>query len=155
MFPSRRALLKSAGLFACAVAASPLGAKAAHARTAAPRADLGIAAGMRFGASQVERVGDPEFGAVPIRLVDPDGRGFRVDVLRHDPEAPGVARGGSLSVYVVNSGGGARTTEEEHGLAAIAIAAHLAAREAAGAAVPRLLTLTERAARREKLLARA
>jgi hypothetical protein len=85
-----------------------------------------------------------ELGALPVRLRDQAGRSFGVDLLRHDPTTPGIARAGSLAAYLSNDGGGMLATEEEHGLAAMAIAAHLAAREAAGARLPCLSTLRER-----------
>ena len=69
---------------------------------------------------------------------------FTVDVLRHDPASPGVARAGSLAVYM-KVGHGRQVTHEAHGLAAMALASTLAQREAAGAPVPALLTLEERA----------
>ena len=43
-----------------------------------------------------------------------------------------------------NRGRGVTATVEEHGLAAMALAAHLAHREAAGATLPSLPTLNER-----------
>jgi hypothetical protein len=48
-----------------------------------------------------------------------------------------------------NNGGGSLATREEHGLAAMALAAHLDGRERAGEPMPPLFTLAERAERRQ------
>ena len=77
-------------------------------------------------------------------LADADGRTFTVEVMRFDPRVPGVARAGSLAVYVSNGGGGAIATDEEHGLGAMALAAEIAKREAAGMHVPELATMSDR-----------
>jgi hypothetical protein len=139
-------------LLAGAAATVSLAPDKAKAARRAPRADasaaLGVVPGMRFAASTVRGVGPLALGAIPVRLVDADGRPFTLEILRHDPVTPGVARGGSLGVYVCNDGDGALTTDEPHGLAALAIARQLEEREAAGAEVPSLLTLRERAGRR-------
>jgi hypothetical protein len=100
--------------------------------------------GMRFSTCEVTAVGDLEHGTIPIAFVDPQGQTFVVDVLRHDPALPGVARAGSLGVYI-KVGRGQRATDEAHGLAAMALARELAFRQENGARVPALLTLTERA----------
>jgi hypothetical protein len=115
---------------------------------------VGFDAGARFATCVVTSVGPTELGALPVRLEDKDGRSFQVDLLRHDPATPGVARAGSLDAFVCNDGAGVRTTEEEHGLAAMAIAAHLAALESSGARLPSLLTLRERAELRTRPRAR-
>jgi len=117
--------------------------------------DAGIETGDRFASCVVTGLGPTAMGAIPIRLRDPRGRSFTVDLLRHDPETPGVARAGSLDAFVSNDGDGISATEEEHGLAAMAIAARLSAREAAGAVAPPLLTLRERAELRRRARARA
>ena len=151
MLPSRRQVLAVMG-----VATSVFAARRAHRQEAAParpaptesRNDAATPAvlrpGMRFFTSTVAAVGASEFGAIPITLVDTRGESFRVDVLRHDPAAPGVARAGSLSVYMCNNGGGSARTHEDHGIAAMEIAAHLARCEAAGMRPPSLLTLAQR-----------
>jgi hypothetical protein len=84
---------------------------------------------------------------MPVLLRAPDGSQFGVDILRHDMRSPGVARGGQLAVYLNNGGKGAKASEEEHGLGAMALAGWLARRESAGRPVPALLTLTQRAPR--------
>lgn len=109
-----------------------------------PFADL---TGVQFAQCTVKEVGRVEEGTVPVTFADSQGKSFIVDVLRHDPGSPGVARAGSLAVYM-KVGRTRRPTREEHGLAAMALAAELAGRESAGAPVPRLLTLNERAALR-------
>ena len=109
-----------------------------------PFADL---EGARFAQCTVTRVGPVEEGSIPVTFVDSQGESFIVDVLRHDPVSPGVARAGSLAVYM-KVGRTRRPTREPHGLAAMALAVELAGREAAGEPVPGLLTLSERAALR-------
>ena len=100
--------------------------------------------GTRVGRCRIVRVSPVVEGGVPVELAAPNGRTFHVDVLRHDAATPGVARAGSLAVYVRNGGKGETATDEEQGLGAIALAALLAHREADGRPVPRLLTLRER-----------
>jgi hypothetical protein len=112
-------------------------------RTDRPFADL---KGAQFASSTVKSVGAVEDGSIPVTLVDAQGHSFVVEVLRHDPSSPpSVARAGSLAVYM-KVGRGQRVTREEHGLATMALAAELARREALGAPVPSLASLTERAA---------
>jgi hypothetical protein len=84
-------------------------------------------------------------GGVTVTLRARDGSTFHVDVLEHDAAAPGVARAGSLAVYVENGGAGGTATDEEQGLGAMALARVLARREAAGMRVPVLLTIRQRA----------
>jgi hypothetical protein len=152
MLRSRRDVLL--GLTATAAALTVRPAKAGTAREGARRAlstgkfPLGIAPGDRFGKAIVTRVGAVLHGAIGVRLIDSTGGSFTVDLLRRDPETPGVAQAGSLDAFVMNDGGGVLATNEEHGVAAMAIAQHLADREAAGAPAPSLLTLRERAEER-------
>jgi hypothetical protein len=101
--------------------------------------------GARFGSCTVTDVAAVEHGSIPVTLIDSQGGSFAVDILRHDSASPGIARAGSLAVYL-KVGQGQQATREEHGLAAMSLAAHLERREAAGAPAPSLLTLHERAA---------
>jgi hypothetical protein len=102
-----------------------------------------LAPGMRFGRCTLVAVGPVEAGGVPLTLRASDGTTFGVDVLRHDPACPGVARAGALSVYMRNGGTGRTSTHEEHGLAAMAVARLLADRPLGREPAP-LLTLRER-----------
>ena len=95
----------------------------------------------------VVQVHPVKLGAVPVVLAGADGVPFQVDVLRREPSSAAVGRSRSLAVYVVNGGGGAQPTHEDHGLAAMALAGYLADRERAGAPVPRLLTHGQRTMR--------
>jgi hypothetical protein len=127
--------------------AAPGNANREPQRGSAP-ADQGYFAdleGRPFATCTLKVVGDVEHGTVPVQFVDGQGQSFTVDVLRHDPSSPGVARAGSLGVYM-KVGRGQRATREDHGLAAMALAAELARRELEGRRVPTLLTLSERAA---------
>jgi hypothetical protein len=147
MLRSRREVMMA--LVAGAATTLTLAQRSAEAGT--PRAtEVGIGPGMRFGGSTVRGVGPALLGAIPVRLVDGAGRPFTVDLLRHDPRTPGVARGGTLGVYLSNDGDGALATDEAHGLAAMAIARHLGEREAGGSPVPSLASLRERAQRRSR-----
>jgi hypothetical protein len=81
-------------------------------------------------------------GDVPVVLATTSGERFRVDVLRRDDAAPGVAHTAALSLYLCNQGGGRQATREEHGLGVMALARALED----GSGTPRLplLTLRER-----------
>jgi hypothetical protein len=105
---------------------------------------LKIAEGATFAGCTVVHVGRADNGAIPITLETATGERGGVDVMRHDASVPGVARAGSLEVYVWNHGNGATPTNEEIGLGAMALAAHLATREARGETMPELKTITER-----------
>lgn len=103
--------------------------------------------GTRIDRWVVAKVHAVTLGAVPVALAGEDGVAFQVDVLRRDQRSAAVGASPSLAVYVVNGGGGTQRTHEDHGLAAMALAAHLAEREQAGASVPKLLTHAQRTAR--------
>jgi hypothetical protein len=92
-----------------------------------------------------------EDGSVSVRLADSAGRPFDIELLGYDARTPGVARAGSLGVYLNNKGRGSTATVEEHGLAAMALARHLTRREASGARLPVLPTLAERSRRGDKV----
>jgi len=103
-----------------------------------------LPAGTPLGPCKLSRVLQVERGSLPVVLEDPRGQTFVVEVHRHDPRAPGVARAGSLDVYLRNGGDGATRTDESHGLGAMALADLLAARERAGRPVPRLSSIVAR-----------
>jgi hypothetical protein len=104
-----------------------------------------LAPGTRLGSCSVIRVGAVFEGAAPVTLGAPDGSTFAVEVLRHDPAAPGIAKAGSLDVFLNNRGSGKTPSVEQHGLGAMALARWLAQRESSGHPVPDLLTLPQRA----------
>jgi hypothetical protein len=106
-----------------------------------------IAQGATFAGCTVVHVGHANNGAIPVTLESATGQRGGVDIMRHDPDVPGLARAGSLEVYVWNHGNGSLPTDEEIGLGAMALATHLATREARGEAMPELKTITERGAR--------
>jgi hypothetical protein len=155
MLRSRREVLGGFVLAATGLLLAGPSANTAHAAAPASRAsqspragadaNVGIEVGALFASSVVTSVGPVAMGGLPVRLQDRRGSSFTVDLLRHDPETPGVARAGSLDAFVSNDGDGVSATDEGHGLAAMAIAAHLAARESSGTRPPLLLTLRERA----------
>jgi hypothetical protein len=145
---SRRGFLTALGA-AAGAAAFISRIPVARARSVGGDALLGdLAPGTRLDAWRVVAVHRPTAGAIPVILEGPDGERFQVDVMRRDPAGPdGVAVTPSLSLSLANRGDGRTATPESHGLGARALAEALARREAAGARVPRLLTLAERMAR--------
>ena len=125
---NRRQLLGAAAAAAAAVLVAP--AFAAGRPAAGPAVRL--APGMPLGPCRLVRELPLHEGSMPFELVDAAGGRFVVEVHRHDPGAPGIARAGSLSVYLRNGGTGATPTREDHGLGAMALAAELARLEATG-----------------------
>jgi len=100
--------------------------------------------GSRVGRATVVAIYPVTLGGIPV-VLEVAGERFQVDVLRRDASGPNpVASTPSLALFLSNKGDGARDTAEEHGLAVMALAAHLAACDAAGAPVPELLSLNER-----------
>lgn len=103
--------------------------------------------GSRLGRWTVVAIHAVTLGGIPVVLEDAGGLRFQVDVLGRDrsPDAPAaVADTEHLSVYLCNLREGPERTDEERGLGAMALAAHLEERERAGAAIPALVTLRER-----------
>lgn len=143
MRQTRREVLFGIG---AAISGALIARRAGAAVSGPSAAALPLAAGTKVGACSVIAVEPVREGAIPVRMTDSQGQTFVVEVMRFDPAAPGVARAGSLAVYLRNGGNGAKATNEEHGLAAMALARVLAAREAAGATVPRLASVRERSA---------
>jgi len=145
----RRGFLGGVGAAAAVVGAAPLlGGKAGAGALdlGSPLALAGVGAGARLGTCTVESVARSADGAISVRLTGADGRRFELELLGHDARTPGVATAGSLEVYVHNHGRGDTATDEEHGLAAMALARHLTAFQVAGGSLPIAPTLAERAA---------
>jgi hypothetical protein len=141
----RRELLGTVGVAAVAVGAfRTLGKVGVGAHPEHLLAGAGVGPRARFGTCQVVHVERTPDGAVAVQLADGAGQRFELELLGHDPRAPGVARAGSLGVYMNNRGEGTTPTIEEHGLAAMHLAHHLARREASGAMLPVLPALLER-----------
>lgn len=129
------------GVLGSSAAAAPLLARAA---SAAPkvasdldRADALIRPlreGARLGRWTIARVAPLQRGAVTLTLAGDDGRAFRLEILARDP-SPLAPRPPALTerfaVHVCNGGDGWLPTEEEQGLAAMALAPVLAANERA------------------------
>ena len=106
----------------------------------------GLRGGTRLGPYVVEAVHGLLLGAIPVVLRGADQERFQLDVLRRGTTS-GVGNSAGLSVFLVNKGNGSQRSVNDHGLAAVALAALLAKREAAGAEAPAaLLTLEQRAA---------
>lgn len=143
----RRGFLGGVGAAATAVGAASL-LRGTAGGAALALADLpGVVPGAAFGTCSVLGSAREADGAITVQLAGSDGRRFELEVLGHDARTPGVARAGSLAVYVKNRGRGDTATDEEHGLSAMALARHLAEHEAAGAPLPAVPTLAERAMR--------
>jgi hypothetical protein len=134
----------AAGALATGLEAGTTSAADAAETPANPLAAAGVRPGVKFGTCEVLGVARTDDGAIGVSLSGADGRRFELEVLGHDARTPGVAHGGSLAVYVNNRGRGDTRTDEEHGLAAMALAAHLGRRETEGVALPVLPTLAER-----------
>jgi hypothetical protein len=146
---TRREAVLGLGAAGAAVAlvsvVSPLDASSAQqvARASATRT-TDVPPGTKLHESTLVRVLDERDGALPIVLADRHGTEFEIEVMRFDASTPGVARAGSLAVYMNNGGNGDTATHEEHGLAAMALGAEIARREARGEAVAKLASLRER-----------
>ena len=138
---SRRKFLwgSSALATAAALVGPPRIARAAEQRSS-------FEPGQAVGPCRLIRVLPVEQGALPFELEDPSGRRFIVEVHRRDTDGgvSGIRPAGSLDVFLRNGGTGTTPTDETHGLAAMALASHLAKREAEGRPVPELSTIAER-----------
>jgi hypothetical protein len=110
----------------------------------APAELAGVVPGVTFGACTVRSVTATGDGAITVTMRDSDARIFDLELMAHDDRAPGVARAGSVGVYVYNHGTGEKATDEEHGLSAMALASHLRRQQAAGARMPPLRSLAGR-----------
>jgi hypothetical protein len=103
-----------------------------------------LAAGARLGKYKVAAIYPVRMGAIAV-VLEHRGATFQLDVLKRDDKGPSpVGQTPSLAVFVSNQGDGKRPTDEIQGLGALALAAALAEREAAGAKAPALLSLRER-----------
>jgi hypothetical protein len=143
MATTRREILLGGAALTSLAAANLVRVSEANAATDPGR--LQLRAGIRVGPCTISRVLPVENGALPVELVDPSGRPFLAEVHRWDANAPpGIARAGSLAVYLRNGGTGTTRTNEAHGLGAMALASLLEAREMAGKPMPRLASIVER-----------
>jgi hypothetical protein len=150
---SRRDLLCAAGALATLTfvrvasakgAPGPAGRTGRFARRAAPTRPPELVPGMKLGPCKLTRLLPVERDALPFELQDPSGELFVVEAHRRDESRPGIARAGSLDVYLVNGGDGRTPTDEARGLGAMALARVLAVRERAGLPVPQVATIVER-----------
>lgn len=111
----------------------------------------GLRAGMSLGGRwTIVAVHPARMGAIPVVLATASGARFQVDVLRRDsdPTQPlGVGNTAALSLFLANRGDGRTSTDEEHGLGAMALADALREREARHTVPAALSTLGERALR--------
>ncbi len=104
-----------------------------------------VRAGSLLSRCRVIEILPVRFGAIAVVMETPKGARFQLDVLRDDGAQQGhVAGAPGLAVFVSNGGDGATRTDEEQGLAAIALGQVLARRLREGARVPAMLTLAER-----------
>ena len=148
----RRRFLGTVGATTVALAAARTlrGVEGTTPSTTSPTRDVnplvgtGVRPKARFGTCEVLSLETMRDSAVGVRLADSTGQPFEIELLGYDPRTPGGARAGSLGVYMNNRGQGSTGTIEEHGLAAMALARHLARREASGVRLPVLPTLAER-----------
>lgn len=113
------------------------------AKQAAPAGLPGLVPGTQIGRWTVEEVHPLTFGGVPVILSSARTGRFQVDVLKRDPEIAGVGDTRELSVFVSNLGNGSKSTQEEQGLGAMALARELLKLDSSPSR-PELLTLRER-----------
>lgn len=102
-------------------------------------------AGSRVRQCRLVRITPPDRGAVTVKLDKPNGDGFSVRICRRDcaPSAPApIARSALYDFFLPNGGKGQKPTDEQEGLAAMAIAA-MAQRNEANRPVLPLLTLRQ------------
>lgn len=152
----RKARAKSAAVDAAAApvapAATAAGRRAIPAYQGPPPDEAVLAlfgnlrAGSRLGPYTIVAIHGVHLGAIPVMLRAPRGDQFQVDVLKRGAGPSGVGNSKRLSVFLANGGDGRRPSGNEHGLGAMALAAALSRREAAGTRLPsELLTFGERA----------
>lgn len=115
--------------------ALPLAARTALARErGASQSFADLKEGSRVGPWVVDHVGPmARGGRVLLLRGESDGAEgrFELEVLLGDPNGPTPpGRSGHFAVFVRNSGNGSTATVEDHGLAAMTLASHLAAHEA-------------------------
>src|SRR5262245_473180 len=102
--------------------------RAADALAEARRPRVPLTAGSRFGRWSVVEV-NPHAGALRVVVKGDDAAPFTLEVMARDHAADAViapATTEHLAVFVRNGGNGEQPTNEDHGLAAITLAAHLA-----------------------------
>ena len=91
-----------------------------------------LAIGSQIGAWRIERFGGLHAGAVSVDLSDRRGERFHIDIcLRDDSAGAAVppARTDRCDLFVANEGAGSDPTDEEFGLAAMALAELVRAHE--------------------------
>jgi len=105
-----------------------------------------LRAGTAFGRWSIARVHEVDVGALRVDVLTREGGQFPLEILARDPSGSRPpAAAGELAIHVPNGGDGWAPTEEEHGLAAMALASLLDARgQATG--IDGLLTHGERLA---------
>lgn len=101
---------------------------------------------MRIDSWQIVSVSEVRDGAILVEMKPTGGAPYQVELMRRDAGNPGIARTAAVELYLCNEGDGNSRSIEAHGLGVMALAKVLSAREAAGAPVPQLLTMQERAA---------
>lgn len=71
----------------------------------------------------VEQIHPVDNGAASVVLRDAQGQSFQLDICKRDPDAvSGPGRTEAFEIYLANHGDGSKSTVEEHGLAAMALA---------------------------------
>ena len=81
-----------------------------------------LASGQQLGRWKLERAVPIKGGAAIFVLLGPDGGEFQLDVCARDDANEVPARTEYFDIHVANGGDGATATNEEHGLAAMALA---------------------------------
>ncbi len=91
----------------------------------------GLRPGSIVGRWTIAAIHEVHLGGIPVILSDARGQKFQVDVLARDASVRGIAESTALAFFVANEGNGDKSTVEDHGLAAMALAAVVTRRGAA------------------------
>jgi hypothetical protein len=106
-------------------------------------AGLGLQPGLGLGAWTVLDV-QPRARSIALMVAGPEAEPYQLDVLARDPSRPGVTDTRFYSVFLVNGGNGDTTSDEQRARGALAVGHYLRWAEARHAALPRLVTMSER-----------
>jgi hypothetical protein len=147
---SRRAMLGYAGAGAAGASVSGRAAAVEGALARPPGTTARLLEPLQPGASlghwRIERLIEPEGGAASVVLSDPRGQHFQLDLCARDASAfarRGPAVTEHFEIFLANRGDGSTDTNEDHGLAAMALGEVIRANEA-HADLSAFLTLAER-----------
>jgi hypothetical protein len=100
---------------------------------ARPRPATDWLEGIHLARWKILEVGEIQRGVLPVAMQAHDGSRFIVEIAARSASGPrAVAETSRYALYLANGGDGNTSTVEEHGLGAMALAAALRSRDAAG-----------------------